>query len=252
MLFHPLWVEIWDKGDEQLMDIAWTSSLQWESGLLRSRQIPKLASFAEIMVFGVFFERKTLGMLRRRFLGSLVPPWAWFWCSWRPLARPTPFELRNRSIFRFSLGFCLVTRLGEVDKSPKFSEFEIFAESFSKTKAPINNPLQRFEALYLGWLRTKYEAKRPSGCEDYRLSIFDPKIFRVNTYLRTIYIRVSQRNQLRNDDFRPISVDFGEISLVARQVYNLRHQWSVWLHIWTRASPGILLGNVAGNFRFSA
>ena len=35
------------------------------------------------------------------------------------------------------------------------------------------------------------------------------------------------------------------------QVYNLRRQWPDWLHISPEATPGMLLENVAGDFRFT-
>ena len=137
-------------------------------------------------------------------------------------------------------------------KGRKFSWSEKSIDFFSKTKPQIKNPLQRFEALYVGWLWSKYEAKRPSGCEDYRLWSLGSLFFLGEPYLRSIYIGILMILVITRsfvDDFR---TDFGENPLVVRQVYNLRRQWSVWLHIWTRCSPGMLLENVVSDFRFLA
>ena len=140
---------------------------------MRTRQNPKLASFGRNQDLRVFFRAYNTRNAPETFSGVTRASPAPILMSLTPGGPLNPVRAPKTSDFSIlawvlTSGSPLLSREFRF-KARKISGSEKSIDFFSKTKPQIKNPLQRFEALYVGWLWSKYEAKRPSGYEDYRL-----------------------------------------------------------------------------------
>ena len=109
--------------------------------------------------------------------------------------------------------------------------------------------------MCLNYRTTKYEAKRPSGCWDYRVGNFSITFFSVTRKYEDsmrIYIGILLIIGHFRSVSEPILAKFWNFHRGGRQLYNLGNYWPVWIHIWRLRALGMYFKSCVADFALKA